>query len=93
MRRSGRARRSDRDRRSLTHSLALKSDGTVVAWGCGSGLNRGQCSVPGSLAGVTAIAAGTYHSLALKSDGTVVAWGCGAPQISGSATYPRASPT
>ncbi|HZS86227.1 MAG TPA: MBG domain-containing protein [Chloroflexota bacterium] len=50
--------------------------GTVVAWGCGGGLDFGQCSVPAGLSGVTAIAAGDYHSLALKSDGTVVAWGC-----------------
>jgi alpha-tubulin suppressor-like RCC1 family protein len=52
--------------------------GTVVAWGCGGGNDFGQCTVPGGLAGVTAIAAGSYHSLALKGDGTVVAWGCGA---------------
>src|SRR5439155_1311086 len=58
------------------HSLALRRDGTVVAWGCGLD-NAGQCSVPGGLSGVTAIAAGAFHSLALKSDGTVVAWGCG----------------
>jgi hypothetical protein len=49
--------------------------GTVVAWGCNS-LDRGQCSVPSSVTGVTAIAAGFFHSLALESDGTVVAWGC-----------------
>jgi Regulator of chromosome condensation (RCC1) repeat/PASTA domain len=59
------------------HSLALKGDGTVVAWGCGSIFGNGQCTVPASLAGVTVIAAGLYHSLALKGDGTVVAWGCG----------------
>jgi PASTA domain/Regulator of chromosome condensation (RCC1) repeat len=58
------------------HSLALKSDRTVVAWGCSGGFDYGQCSVPGGLSGVTAIAAGTDHSLALKNDGTVVAWGC-----------------
>jgi hypothetical protein len=50
--------------------------GTVVAWGCGGGNDFGQCTVPDGLAGVTAIAAGSYHSLALKGDGTVVAWGC-----------------
>jgi hypothetical protein len=59
------------------HSVALKRDGTVVAWGCGAPFSYGQCSVPSGLAGVTAIAAGYFHSLALKSDGTVVAWGCG----------------
>jgi len=60
------------------HSLALRRDGTVVAWGCGAN-TPGQCSVPSGLSGVTAIAAGTDQSLALKSDGTVVAWGCQDP--------------
>src|SRR6185369_9279761 len=53
------------------YSLALKSDGTVVAWGDNF---FGQSTVPGELNGVVAIAAGP-QSLALKSDGTVVAWG------------------
>jgi PASTA domain/Regulator of chromosome condensation (RCC1) repeat len=49
------------------HSLAVKGDGTVVAWGCvGDGApNRGQCSVPSGLFGVAAVAAGSEHSLAL----------------------------
>jgi hypothetical protein len=63
------------------HSLALKSDGTVVAWGCGTAFGNsgdyGQCRVPSGLSGVTAIAAGFFHSLALRRDGTLVAWGCG----------------
>lgn len=66
----------------LYHSLVLKSDGTVTAWGAGwtnSGLNPhfGQAIVPSGLAGVTRLASGYYHSLALKADGTVVAWGAG----------------
>ncbi len=52
--------------------MALKSDGTVVAWGDDT---YGQTDVPAGLAGVVALAGGAYHSLALKSDGTVVAWG------------------
>ena len=47
---------------STVHSLALKSDGTVVAWGCGSGSGSGQCDVPVGLAGVTAIAAGRLRA-------------------------------
>ena len=62
------------------HSLALQSDGTVVAWGAGttntnSDGNYGQSLVPTGLINVVAIAAGGDHSLALKSDGTVVSWG------------------
>ena len=56
----------------LVHSLALRSDGTVVAWGENF---SGQCMVPAGLSGVVAIAAGGSHSLALKSDGTVAEWG------------------
>jgi alpha-tubulin suppressor-like RCC1 family protein len=67
-------------------SLALKSDGTVVAWGCGGGSDTGQCRVPMGLSGVTAISAGYSHSLALKGDGTVVAWGCGGGLDSGQCT-------
>jgi hypothetical protein len=44
------------------HSLALKTDGTVVGWGHDG---DGQATVPAGLTGVTAIAAGYYHSLAL----------------------------
>lgn len=43
------------------HSLALKSDGTMVGWGYNSG---GQTNIPAGLTGVTAIAAGYSHSLA-----------------------------
>ncbi len=56
----------------MNHSLALKADKTVVAWG--SNL-KGQAPANVGLTGVVAIAAGDSHSLALKSDGTVSAWG------------------
>jgi alpha-tubulin suppressor-like RCC1 family protein len=64
-------------------SLALLSNGTVMAWGAngagqlGDGKKRGS-SVPvpvAGLTGVTAIAAGARFNLALRSDGTVMAWG------------------
>jgi hypothetical protein len=58
------------------HSLGVRSDGTVVAWGASKDkFDKGQCDVPAGLIDVVAAAAGGLHSLALKSDGTVVAWG------------------
>ena len=54
------------------HSLALKSDGTVVGWGS---YGSGQATPPAGLSDVVAIAAGGFHGLALKLDGTVVGWG------------------
>ena len=52
--------------------MALKQDGTVVAWGDNS---FDQTTVPARLSGVVAIAAGYFHTVALKQDGTVVVWG------------------
>jgi len=54
------------------YSLALKSDGTVVAWGRNM---LGPCDVPAGLTGVTEIGAGGHHCLALRDDGTVIVWG------------------
>lgn len=55
-----------------THSLALRTNGTVFSWG---GNTYGQTNVPTGLSNVVAIAAGYYHSLALLNDGSVMAWG------------------
>lgn len=65
------------------HSLALRANGLVIAWGAGltndlsNGADFGQSIVPPGLSNVTTIAGGYVHSLAVKSDGTVVAWGAG----------------
>ena len=59
------------------HSLLLKDDGTVAAFGVylSSSPPDAPVTVPDGLTGVVAVAGGDSHSLALKADGTVVAWG------------------
>ncbi len=65
------------------HTLALKSDGTVWAWGLNASGQLGDCTttkrvVPvraSDLTGVKAIVGGYSHSIALKKDGTLWAWG------------------
>jgi len=56
------------------YALALKSDGTVVAWGKEFNGN-GIINVPAGLNNVVAISANRTHALALKRDGTVFGWG------------------
>ena len=65
----------------IGNSLALKGDGTVVAWGAGftnntnSQIDAGQSIIPAGLSGVRGIAASFLHCAAVLSNGTVVAWG------------------
>jgi alpha-tubulin suppressor-like RCC1 family protein len=69
------------------HTVALKSDGTVAAWGR---TVEGQTTIPAGLSGVTAIAAGGDFTMALKNNGQVVAWGDNA---NGQTTIPSAALT
>jgi YD repeat-containing protein len=83
------------------HTLILKENGTVWAWGnnedgrLGDGTTTSR-SAPvqvSGLTGATAIAVGAYHSLALKSDGTVWAWGYNASgQLGDGTTTNRSTP-
>ncbi|KQN96812.1 RCC1 domain-containing protein [Paenibacillus sp. Leaf72] len=80
------------------HSIALKSDGTVLSWGSNE---YGQIGVPSSgeldrklspeyvpnLSDVTYVTAGAGFSVALKSDRTVWAWGKNADHQLGAASF------
>lgn len=70
------------------HSLALKTDGTLLGWGRSSsgtlggnlfGLQLNPVVIKDTggnpITDIQAIAVGTGHSLALKTDGTMIAWG------------------
>lgn len=68
------------------HSLALKTNGTIVTWG---NSDYGQSFIPpAAQSGVSAIEAGANHSLALKTNGATVAWGYNAD---GQANVPLAA--
>jgi alpha-tubulin suppressor-like RCC1 family protein len=54
------------------HSLGLRNDETVVAWGSNG---SGQTNVPAELNNVVQVAGGGSFSLALLDDGSVVGWG------------------
>ena len=66
-----------------SHTLALKSDGTVWGWGANhvgqlgdnTKVERHTPIQASNLSGIVQVAAGTHFSVALKFDGTIWTWG------------------
>ena len=82
------------------HSLALKSDNTLWAWGLnaegqlGTGNTISTSTPVQVLTAVRAIAAGGRHTLAIKTDGTLWTWGANeSGQLGSGNTTARATPT
>jgi len=54
------------------HSIVLKADGRVSAWG---GNTVGQTTVPGNATNLVGMASGQHHTVGMRANGSVVAWG------------------
>jgi alpha-tubulin suppressor-like RCC1 family protein len=86
----------------LSHSLAVRTDGTAWAWGVntygqlgdGSVTSRtSPVSVVGGFSDWCQISAGGFHSLAVRTDGTAWAWGVNASgRLGDGTTTARSSP-
>jgi alpha-tubulin suppressor-like RCC1 family protein len=86
----------------VSHSLAVRADGSVLAWGfnlygeLGDGTrDRRIVAAPvmdgtgAALTGIRAVSAGEYASYAVRTDGAVVAWGDGVLGQMGDGTVAR----
>jgi alpha-tubulin suppressor-like RCC1 family protein len=82
------------------HTLAIRSDGTLYAWGVNSSgqLGDGTSAVKSSPVQVgtsswTAVSAGDAHSMAIRSDGGLFVWGNnGTGRLGDGTTTSRSSP-
>ena len=82
-----------------THSMAIKSDGSLWGWGAnyygqlgdGSSAYDSQYTPVKILDNVAAVSAGYNHTMAIKSDGSLWAWGYNSSGQLGDGTYQERS--
>jgi alpha-tubulin suppressor-like RCC1 family protein/phosphoheptose isomerase len=82
----------------LSHTVGLKTDGTIWAWGynymgqlgdgtSGTGANKNIPTQIGTETNWKSVSAGDYHTIGLKNDGTLWAWGSNSGGTLGDGTY------
>ena len=62
----------------LDDALALRDDGTIVAWGAN---DYGITNVPSNVSNVVAISSGWLFHMALRDDSTVATWGASSTAV------------
>ncbi len=86
----------------LYHNVAIKTDGTLWAWGRnylgrigdGTTINRSSPVQLGAITNWLKVSAGNYHSIATRTTGTLWAWGVGwYGQIGDNANTTKTGPT
>ena len=86
----------------LYHNVAIKTDGTLWAWGRnylgrigdGTTINRSSPVQLGAITNWLKVSAGNYHSIATRTTGTLWAWGDGwYGQIGDNANTTKTGPT
>jgi hypothetical protein len=79
------------------HSLAIKTNGSLYAWGfnnlgqIGDGTRTNRSTPVQVLTGVAAVAASSQYTLAIKTDGSLWAWGYNGMGQLGNGTYTNRS--
>ncbi|MFH1227730.1 MAG: RCC1 repeat-containing protein [Planctomycetota bacterium] len=86
----------------MAYTIALKTDGTLWAWGSngigqlgdGTTINKNTPTRIGTDTNWSAIACGWFHTIALKTDGSIWAWGYNSDgQLGDGTTISRTTPT
>jgi alpha-tubulin suppressor-like RCC1 family protein len=85
----------------VSHTAAIKTDGTLWTWGIGTNGQLGNASTTNRSTPVTTFAGGTnwkevgggYHTAAIKTDGTLWTWGLGSSgQLGNADTTTKSTP-
>lgn len=82
----------------LSHTMAIRGDGSLWAWGTnsggwlGDGTNQSRCTPVHIMDDVIAVSVGFSHTMAIRGDGSLWAWGDGMRGQLGTGSFGSSSP-